>query len=67
MCFDPKTSAFEWPWPQKHFYFKETVKDFMSFKEIVEKTDLLFSSYFSVIQFNIHLIMFLLRSTVKVD
>ena len=50
-----------------NFYFKETVKDFMSFKEIVEKTDLLFSSYFSVIQFNIHLIMFLLRSTGKVD
>ena len=39
MCFDPKTSAFEWPWPQNHFYFKETVKDFMSFKEIVEKTE----------------------------
>ena len=43
------------------------VKDFMSLKEIVEKSDLLFSSYFSVIQFNIHLIMFLLRSTGKVD
>ena len=59
-----RTSAFEWPWPQNHFYFKETVKDFMSFEEIVDQ---LFSSYFSVIQFKIHWIMFLFRSTQKVD